>query len=69
MLKKGTGDPLSKIISKGSSCNRPEEVFNNLMPEDFSSKNTFLLIMICHLTGSNSRYALDSSEYPIMMQA
>jgi hypothetical protein len=27
----------------------------DLVPEDFSSNHTFHLIMICHLTGSNSR--------------
>jgi hypothetical protein len=55
MLKKGTSEPDSKKTSKESSYNKPEEVFNNLIHEYFSSKNTFLLIMIYHLIGSNNR--------------
>jgi hypothetical protein len=54
-LKYGTGEPVSETTSKGSSCNNPEEAFNNLIPEDFSSNHTFHLIMIFHLTGSNNR--------------
>jgi hypothetical protein len=60
MLKKGTGELLSETISNEPYYNKLEEVFNHLIPKDFSSKNTFLLIMICRVIGSNNRYDLDS---------
>jgi hypothetical protein len=45
-----------------------QEAFNNLILEKFSSKNKFILIMICYFIGSNNGQALESSMYPIMMQ-
>jgi hypothetical protein len=54
-LKKGTKAPVSETKSNGSSCSNTKEAFNNLTPEEFSSKGTLSLKMICHLIGSNNR--------------
>jgi hypothetical protein len=35
-LKRGVGEPKSKITSKGSSYNNSKEEFNNLTPKYFS---------------------------------
>jgi hypothetical protein len=54
-LKNRTRVPLSETTSKRPSCSKPEETFNNSIPKDFSSNHTFIIIMICHLIGSNNR--------------
>lgn len=55
MLRRGTVNPLSVIISNRSLCSRLEEELNNLMPKYFSSNITFLLMIICCLTRSNNQ--------------
>jgi hypothetical protein len=41
-LKRGVGEPMSKITSKGSYCNNLEEAFKNLTPKGFSLKQILL---------------------------
>jgi len=55
MMKKGTCESLLETTSKEPSYTKPEEAFDNLMLKYFSSKNTFVLIMIYLLIGSNTR--------------
>ena len=54
MPRRGIVDAFSKTISKGSLCSKLEEEFDSLMPKEFSSNITFLLMIIRFLISLNS---------------
>ena len=55
-------NPISSTISKWSLFNKLDKELNNLIPKLFSSKITFIMIIMYFLIGSNNLHAFDYLE-------